>query len=73
MTTEDFKQLEQLLGKLGGHLGHRFCIVPNCVHEGYHIGLYDDNGDIKASDTWTDLETTTKRVIEKIPTNTQSY
>jgi len=63
MTTEDFKHLEELLGKMKVHLGHRFCIVPNAVHDGYHVAIYDDKGDVKATDTWTDLKTVAERLM----------
>lgn len=46
MEEKEFLELELLLSKLHRHLKTRYCIVPNAVHEGYHIATYDENGDI---------------------------
>jgi len=47
MKNGDYKQLEELLGKLGSHLGSKFCIIPNYIHEGVHIATYNDAGELK--------------------------
>jgi len=45
MTNEQFKQLESLLGELGEHMNHHlYCLIPCCIGDGVHIGLYDVNG-----------------------------
>lgn len=62
MTIKDYKQLELLLSKLGDILGHRFFIIPKIIYDGYHIGIYDENGNMKKSEVWMDLETTVKRI-----------
>jgi hypothetical protein len=68
MTSEEFKQLETLLAKLANHLGHRYCILPAQVHDGYHIGVYDKKGDIIVSETWMSIETTVEKVLNKLKT-----
>jgi hypothetical protein len=40
MTNEEYKQLESLLGKLEMEVGEKICIIPNYIHDGYHIGVY---------------------------------
>jgi hypothetical protein len=47
MTPEEYTQLETLLGKLQIELGHRICILPGHVHDGYHIGIYSENSGAK--------------------------
>ncbi len=44
MTDQEFKQLEQLLDKLRGHLKADFYIRPNWVQDGFHIVTYDAKG-----------------------------
>jgi hypothetical protein len=43
MTQEDYKQLELLLGKLNTEIGNdkRIMVIPNYVHDGYAIGIYE--------------------------------
>lgn len=45
MTQEDYEQLELLLGKLNTEIGDhkRFLIIPNYIHDGYCIGIYENN------------------------------
>jgi hypothetical protein len=45
MTQEDYKNLEHLLGKLNTEIGNdkRIMIIPNYVHDGYAIGVYENN------------------------------
>ena len=45
MTPEDYKQLESLLGKLNLEIGYdkRLCIIPNYVHDGYCMGIYNSS------------------------------
>lgn len=62
MTSEDFKQLESLLGKLRGHLDARYCIIPGAVHDGPHLAVYDDEGRIAYQTTAMDLETAVKNI-----------
>jgi hypothetical protein len=40
MTTEEYKELEDLLGKLQTEVRGKICIIPGHIHDGYHIGLY---------------------------------
>jgi hypothetical protein len=42
MTSEEYIQLESLLGKLQIELRHRICILTSHVHDGYHIGIYSE-------------------------------
>lgn len=46
MTPEDYKQLESLLGKLNLEIGadKKLVIIPNYVHDGYAIGIYNSAG-----------------------------
>ena len=45
MTQEDYQNLEHLLGKLNTEIGNdkRLMIIPNYVHDGYCIGIYEDS------------------------------
>lgn len=43
MTDQEYTELESLLGKLESVLTHKFCIIPNYIHGGYHIGIYSGN------------------------------
>ena len=45
MEKEDYDQLELLLGKLNTEIGNdkRLMIIPNYVHDGYCIGIYEDS------------------------------
>ncbi len=78
MTNEEYKQLESLLDKLQGHLGHKYCIVPNVVHFGYYIAIYDENGNVKKAETWTDIKSVCDRLLlesitDKKPTRFQRF
>jgi hypothetical protein len=63
MNKDEFKQLEHLLGKLGIMLKDKYCIVPNVVHEGFHIGLYNKAGDLSKVATCATLEQTVSTII----------
>jgi len=41
MNKEDYRLLELLLGKLEAEIGNKICIIPNYVHDGYYINVYD--------------------------------
>lgn len=45
MEEQDYEQLESLLGKLNTEIGNdkRFMVIPNYVHDGYCIGIYQDS------------------------------
>ena len=45
MTTEDYKELESLLSLLNIEIGvdKRLVILPNYVHDGYCIGVYNQS------------------------------
>lgn len=45
MTQEEYKQLESLLNKLNTEIGidKRLCIIPNYVHDGYCMGIYNSS------------------------------
>ena len=46
MTEKQSKQLETLIGKLSAKLkNHRIAIISGTIHDGYHIALYNHNGD----------------------------
>lgn len=40
MSKEEYQQLETLLGKLNAELGHKICVIPAYVHDGYYINIY---------------------------------
>ena len=46
MTPEEYKQLEHLLNKLNNEIGatNRIVIIPNYVHDGYCMGVYNSVG-----------------------------
>ncbi len=44
MTTEEFKELEKLLGKVQTKLGNRFAIIPDHLNGGCHIATYNNVG-----------------------------
>jgi hypothetical protein len=43
MEEKDYEQLELLLGKLNTEIGNdkRIMVIPNYVHDGYAIGVYE--------------------------------
>jgi hypothetical protein len=45
MTQEEYKELESLLNKLNIEIGYdkRICIIPNYVHDGYCLGVYNSS------------------------------
>ena len=45
MTLEEYRQLESLLNKLNTEIGvdKRLCIIPNYVHDGYCMGIYNSS------------------------------
>lgn len=66
MSQEEFKELENLLGKLQSYIGgKRCCIVPNYVQDGYSIGVYDLQGAI----TNQAIGATIKETADKIKNN----
>lgn len=44
MEEQDYEQLELLLSKLNTQIGNdkRIMIIPNYVHDGYAIGIYEN-------------------------------
>ena len=46
MTPEDYKQLEFLLSTLNIEIGFdkKLVIIPNYVHDGYCLGVYNSEG-----------------------------
>ena len=47
MTSEEYAQLESLLGKLQIELGHRICVLTGHLQDGYHIGIYSETAGVK--------------------------
>jgi hypothetical protein len=45
MEKENYKELEVLLSKLNTEIGNdkRIMIIPNYIHDGYCIGVYENN------------------------------
>jgi len=57
MTTEDYKQLEKLLAKLGTEIGsHRFCIIKGAIGENFQIASYNNEGDMIHNKISYDIE-----------------
>ena len=69
MEKEDFEQLEKLLGKLSDFLNHRYCIVPEVIHDCYHIAVYNKDGSIKDSEIAATLEIVALKILAKINTD----
>jgi hypothetical protein len=44
MEEKDYQNLELLLGKLNTEIGNdkRIMVIPNYVHDGYAMGVYED-------------------------------
>lgn len=63
MNNQDFKELEKLLDKLMTHIGYNYCIVPNHVHDGYYVGLYNKEGNLFATGAWASLQEATRKAM----------
>lgn len=63
MTDKQYEQLEKLLSKLGRHLGHTYCIIPNYMNNGCYIGIYDVDGKIKEQATFIDIKSTVDKIL----------
>jgi len=71
MKTEDYKKLTKLLDKLGAELkAHRYCIIPRYFHEGCHIGVYDEKGDLLKSVIAIDIPSAVKQLTPQ-PNNNE--
>lgn len=63
MNDKDYLKLEQLLSELRRELKHRYCIIPDYIGEGVHIGIYDDNnGHLKNSTTNINIKEAVKQL-----------
>lgn len=63
MTKEEYKQLEELLGKLTTELGNKICVIPGHIHDGYYIGVYSSNsGHPLKEATAYSIEATVERI-----------
>lgn len=57
MTDNEYKQLENLLGKLRSDLkGYRYCIIPDFFGETMHIGIYDQKGNLTKQEVGYDIK-----------------
>ena len=65
MKDKQFKDLEKLLTKLYNHLGHSYCIVPNYIHDGYSIGIYDKDGKLKEQTIQATLKMAADKLTDK--------
>lgn len=66
MTTEEFKQMEALLSRLGEALGcMRYCIIPHYHHDGVYIGVYDDRGLLVKEGIYPTIENATEHLNQK--------
>lgn len=66
MKTEEYKELTELLCKLGREIkAHRFCIIPQYLHEGCHIGIYNAEGDCIKSISAIDIPEAVKQLQEE--------
>lgn len=67
MTKQEYSALENTLGKLNNKLGHRFIIMNNALHDGYHIGIYDNKtNELIHEQIWASIEGCVDRIMEKI-------
>lgn len=57
MKPEEFKQLQELLGKLEIYLGARYCIIPRHHADGCYLALYDEKGKMVRDHQGPDIET----------------
>jgi hypothetical protein len=63
MTSEEYKQLDILLGKLHSVVGGRFCIVPGIIQDLTHIGVYDhETGKLAKSGIGLDSEDAVQKI-----------
>jgi hypothetical protein len=70
MTPWEYKQLEYLLTKLHEEVGHAFCIIPNYLHDGYHIGIYSsESGEPITSATGPTIQETVEKLNLQSNTN----
>ena len=65
MSQEEIKQLEVLLVKFESHLGHRYCIAYPVIQDGFHIGIYDNNGEMIKSECSYDIRSTADKIKKK--------
>lgn len=63
MEKEDYEQLELLLGKLNTEIGidKRILIIPNYVHDGYAIGVYEEN-ELKEQYVGANIQSLVKKI-----------
>lgn len=63
MKTKEYEDLAKLLDKLGAEMkAIRYCIIPRYIHEGCHIGIYNEKGDLIKSATAVDIPEAVKQL-----------
>lgn len=62
MTTEEFKQLENLLDKLSLFVGKKYGLIPNYHGDLCYMVLYNNEGEVTHEYTGVDLERTAKEI-----------
>lgn len=65
MEKEDFKNLEELLGKLSIDLGYRFCIIPQDIQDLTYIAIYNHDGKLLKQTYGLDIEDCVKKLSTK--------
>lgn len=63
MDSNDYKELDRLLGKLSLVLGSRFCIIPEHIQDLAYVGVYDIDGKPTKSSHGVNIEDAVKKII----------
>jgi hypothetical protein len=66
MSDTEIEQLENLLGKLQGHLGYRFAICSG-IQDTFHIAIYNAKGEKVNEAENYDLKSTIEKVQSSNP------
>lgn len=66
MKAEEYKKLEELMGKLTLELGGaNICIVNGVVQDGYSIGVYDAKGNLIKKGLHATIESTVEQILNQ--------
>lgn len=65
MDSNDYKELDRLLGKLSLVLGSRFCIIPEHIQDLAYIAVYDHDGKPIKSSHGVDIEDAVKKLTNE--------
>lgn len=62
MNSKDYRQLDELLGRLSRELGHRFCIIPEHIQDLAYIAIFDSDGKRIKETHGVDIEDAVKKL-----------